>query len=201
LTKDVRAKLAWCKENAAGHSALFPDLQQIITKPMEDFALTITSRIEKAKADEAAKLEAERARIRAEEEEKAVAKVKAEQDEADRQQAKAKADAPEEPVAPTLSLALHASAPQAPNTPAEAPNIAQVAPSIDDGSRIKLGDINLRLSPLAVTADMLAALGFQPAGKEGAAKLYRQADFQSICAAIVRHVQTAALNHQLRKAA
>lgn len=84
--KDVRAKLAWCKEHAAGHSALFPDLQQIIVKPMDDFALTITSRIDKAKADEAARIDAEREKIRAEEEAKAAAKVKAEQDEAARQE-------------------------------------------------------------------------------------------------------------------
>lgn len=78
--KDIRAKLAWCKENAAGHSALFPDLQQLIAKPMEDFTLTITSRIEKHKADEAARLESEREKIRAEEEAKAIAKIKAESD-------------------------------------------------------------------------------------------------------------------------
>lgn len=91
IAKDVRAKLAWCKEHGAGMSFLFPDLQQIITKPLEDFTLTITSRIEKHKDDEvkkaaeliakidaenAAKLEAERARMQAEEE----AKAKATQD-------------------------------------------------------------------------------------------------------------------------
>ena len=53
---------------------------------MEDFALTITSRIDKAKADEAARLDAEREKIRAEEEAKAAAKVKAEQDEAARKE-------------------------------------------------------------------------------------------------------------------
>lgn len=66
--KDVRAKLAWCKEHAAGHSALFPDLQQIIVKPMDDFTLLITSRIE---ADQKAR-EEERLRI------EAAAKAKAE---------------------------------------------------------------------------------------------------------------------------
>ncbi|MFZ2524434.1 MAG: YqaJ viral recombinase family protein [Candidatus Ferrigenium altingense] len=76
--KDVRAKLAWCKENAAGHSALFPDLQQIITKPIEDFTLTITSRIEAAKKAEAEKMEAERKRMEAE------ATAKAEREAADK---------------------------------------------------------------------------------------------------------------------
>lgn len=66
VATDVRAKLAWCKENASGHSALFPDLQNLMSKMMEDFTLTITSRIEKQKADEAAKLEAERAKMQAE---------------------------------------------------------------------------------------------------------------------------------------
>ena len=74
---DIRKKLAWCKENAAGQSALFPDLQSLMVLPMDAFALTITSRIEKQKADEAARLEAETARIRAEEEAKATAKAEA----------------------------------------------------------------------------------------------------------------------------
>ena len=75
--KDVRAKLAWCKGNAAGQSALFPDLQALMVKPMEDFTLTITSRIEKQKADEAARLEAQRESIRLEEERKATANAEA----------------------------------------------------------------------------------------------------------------------------
>jgi predicted phage-related endonuclease len=78
IAKDVRAKLGWCKEHAAGRSALFPDLQSLMAKPMEDFTLTITSRIEKQKADEAARLEAQRAAIQAEEEAKARAKMEAE---------------------------------------------------------------------------------------------------------------------------
>ncbi len=91
IAKDVRAKLAWCKEHAAGMSFLFPDLQQIIIKPLDDFTLTITSRIKehkeaearkeaeiraKAEADAAAKLESDRAAMQAEEE----AKAKAAQD-------------------------------------------------------------------------------------------------------------------------
>lgn len=87
VAKDIRAKLAWCKENASGHSALFPDLQNLMSKPMEDFTLTITSRIEKQKADEAARLEAERAKMQAEEEAKARAKVDAENEEIRRREA------------------------------------------------------------------------------------------------------------------
>ena len=98
VANDVRAKLAWCKEHAAGHGALFPDLQQIITKPLEDFALLITSRIDKHNADEAVRLEAERAMMQAEAtakaEREASAKL-AEQEAAIRaeEQAKARAEA------------------------------------------------------------------------------------------------------------
>lgn len=94
--KDVRAKLAWCKTNAAGMSALFPDLQALMAKPMEDFTLTITSRIEKQKADEAARLETERARMEAEAKAKAeaeaAAKLKADEERI-RAEERAKAEA------------------------------------------------------------------------------------------------------------
>ena len=96
VAKDVRVKLAWCKENAAGHSALFPDLQNLMSKPLEDFTLTITSRIEKLKAGEAARLEAERARMQAEATEKAereAAAKLAEQEAAIRAEERAKAEA------------------------------------------------------------------------------------------------------------
>ena len=76
--KDVRAKLAWCKEHAAGYGALFPDLQALMQKAMEDFMLIITSRIEAQKKADEAKLEAERQRIQSEEEAKARIKIEAE---------------------------------------------------------------------------------------------------------------------------
>lgn len=57
IAKDVRAKLAWCRETSTGYGFLFNDLAQIISKPMDDFQLVITSRIEKHKADEDALVE------------------------------------------------------------------------------------------------------------------------------------------------
>lgn len=76
LAADVSAKLDWYNKATdidTGHFGfLFKDLQQLIGKPLEDFQLVVTSRIEKHKADEAAKLEAERVRMEAE------AKAKAE---------------------------------------------------------------------------------------------------------------------------
>lgn len=76
--KDILAKLTWCKETSAGFGFLFNDLAQIISKPMDDFQLVVTSRIDAHKAAEAAKLEAEREVMRIEEEAKAKAKIEAE---------------------------------------------------------------------------------------------------------------------------
>ena len=81
VAKDIRAKQAWFFQNDNDPSCvswmfLFSDLQQIIYKPMNDFKLLVTTRIEAHKKADAEKIE----RIRVEEETKATAKAKAEQD-------------------------------------------------------------------------------------------------------------------------
>ncbi|MBV6321963.1 hypothetical protein [Duganella violaceipulchra] len=55
---------------------------------------------------------------------------------------------------------------------------------------LRLGQINERIAPLAISADGLLSLGFAPADTDRAAKLYHDADFPRICAAIQRHVDT-----------
>lgn len=96
VAKHLRGKLAWYNEttgiNNGCYGFLFADLDKIITKPMDDFKLLVTTRIDAHKKAEAAKIE----RIRAEEKAKAevaaaevfeAARIKAEQE------AKAKAEA------------------------------------------------------------------------------------------------------------
>ena len=78
LAAGFRVKLAWYKENAVGYEFLFSDMQQIIFKQVDDFQMLVQNRIAQHKADQAKKLEAERARIQAEEEAKALAKAEAE---------------------------------------------------------------------------------------------------------------------------
>lgn len=56
---------------------------------------------------------------------------------------------------------------------------------------LKLGQINERIAPLAVTVDGLRALGFEPAATDRASKLYHEADFQRMCAAMMRHISAA----------
>ena len=52
-------------------------------------------------------------------------------------------------------------------------------------ARIRLGEINALISPLSITAEGLAQLGFRPAVTEGAAKLYAVADMPRIVGALV----------------
>lgn len=108
-TKDVIAKLAWYADTNEWENSdtekrfgngrychMFRDMQALMAKPMEDFTLTITSRIEKQKADESARLETERARMEAEAKAKAEAeaatKLKADEERI-RAEERAKADA------------------------------------------------------------------------------------------------------------
>lgn len=85
---DYRAKQAWCAEHAGAYKFLLMDLQQIITKPMDDFQLVVTTRIAEHQRAEAQKAEELRARIAAEERAKAEAAAakaaRAAQEEADR---------------------------------------------------------------------------------------------------------------------
>lgn len=83
--KDIRVKLAWFSaavdvsdHNPQSWRFLFSDLPQIIGKPMDDFALSVTTRIIQHKIDIAAKEEEQRQRMEAE------AKAKAEREAAEK---------------------------------------------------------------------------------------------------------------------
>lgn len=74
VAKDVRAKMAWFTERTDGMLMLFPDLPQIIIKPLDDFKLFVEVRIEQRAKSEAEKM----ARIQSEATAKAEAKAQAE---------------------------------------------------------------------------------------------------------------------------
>lgn len=77
----------------------------------------------------------------------------------------------------------------APAVSSQAANVVPMGTRAPDaGARIRLDEINVRLAPIALTADGLAQLGFQPVATEKAAKLYAAGDFQRICAALIAHV-------------
>jgi len=143
--KDIRAKLAWCKEHAEGYGFLFSDLQLLVQKPVDDFQLLVNSRITEHKKAEAEKVEAalererEAERVRLEKEAERVrliaeaeaAKLRAEQE------AKLAAErlaiaAPPEPAvmeAATATVTPPIEAQQAPiKAPRQEPAIAQAKP-------------------------------------------------------------------------
>lgn len=112
--KDVRAKLQWFKERTMfGNPAIFHDLQLLMNKPMDDFQLAVSTRLQeeakreteqRAKMEAAAKEKAEAAalaeliasqeRIRAEERAKAEMEQKAEREAMQREHDKALAGEP-----------------------------------------------------------------------------------------------------------
>lgn len=179
---DLRTKLAWIDANATDFRALLADLQQLSAKPMDDFRLAVTSRIETHKKAEEVRLEAQREKIRKEE----AAKLEHEQAAAELVEAK------------TMLAGAELSAPaQKLNEQEGAQRFAEHHHSVSHPvataqQRIKLGDINARIAPLSVTAEGLSALGFQPVAVDRAAKLYNASDFTAMCRAMYAVIQNAA---------
>lgn len=173
--KDLRAKLQWYA-NHEEHALLFCDLQTLIQKPVDDFHLAVTSRIDEHKRQEAEK---EARRKAAEDAQRVV-------DEAARAAAAAKQAAAQ--AAPAEASTRPAAA--VPRAAEPLPRNAGAAPT--GAPTLRLGQINERLAPIALTAEGLATLGFKHAATDKAAKLYHEEIFPQICAALVRHVEAAA---------
>lgn len=141
---------------------LFADFATVGLKPAADFQAIAAQRIAQHKA-------AEEERRRAEAE------------------AKARADAALQSAA-TAAPALAATQAPVAQSPKAAASTTKTA--TDDGARLKLGEINARISPLSIAADGLAQLGFPHVATEKSAKLYRACDFDAICAAMEKHLRS-----------
>jgi len=175
VAQAVRGRLTWYREHAAGFEFLFADLQTVIQKADEDFQLAVRTRIENHQRQEAEKAE----RLRAEQE---ATQARAEAEQRAREEAAAQAAAT---PAPTIE--------NPPAAPAQVTPIAAArAAVLDDEATVRLGQINERLAPITLTAEGLARLGFAPAATDKSAKLYHEADFPAICAALIRHVNSLA---------
>ncbi|MBX3610363.1 MAG: YqaJ viral recombinase family protein [Hydrogenophaga sp.] len=188
LASDFGARIAQNLRTIDQHqdlAHLFPDQATLVLKMPEDLQAVVANRVAEHQRKEAERLEAERERIRREEQERADREARERQAAADAEverQAKAAIAAAATPAPAVVAQ------PQ-PSTPVVAQKPAVVS---DNAARIKLGQINDRLAPLSITADGLAELGFEPVATERASKLYRETDFQAICAAIVERVRMAA---------
>lgn len=217
---DFRAKLAWINEVDESHEfrALLPDLQQLASKPLDDFKLAIQARI----ADHRRKLEERAEREREQIRQQELARIEREQAAAERQRladerARVEAEeaagrerlaaeqAQDEPVDAPVPVWSEPAAPPAPVNSVDADLKAMdslpfdTAPAAGPRRTVKLGDINARIAPLSITADGLAQLGFQPVGTERAAKLYAESDLLAIYRGLYGVIQGAA--NELKKAA
>ena len=166
----LQANLTYLRENAKDYVFLFADTAEIIKKAPDDLQALVQNRITQHKADEAAREEL----IRKEEQDRL---------------AKQQADAAIAAAAQATQASAPEPAPVVSQPVASMPVVAQKpAAVIDNGARIKLGEINSRIAPLSITADGLAELGFTHVATEKAAKLYRESDWPAICEALIQHI-------------
>lgn len=198
----IQINLATLRELATGHTFLFADTPQIVLKASDDLTALVRLRIAEHTAAEQRKMDAERERIRAEEQAKAEKDVR-EKLAAEQVQREAEARAlaatqqpaevaptpaptPAPAPAPALTAAPVAPAPSV--VPLRPIATSRAAPAATPPS-LRLGVINERLSPIALTAEGLASLGFTHSGTDKAAKLYHEHEFPHICAALVQHIE------------
>ncbi|WP_440966097.1 YqaJ viral recombinase family protein [Massilia sp. GER05] len=218
----IQINLGTLRELAVAHSFLFADTPSIVLKDPDDLAALVKLRIAEHEQAEAAKAEALRAKIAEEERVKAekaaedaerarvAAEMKRQLDEqaasiaaankaAAAELAAAKASPEGADLSPSAQVLLEqeGAARFAATHPAAAAIVtpietARPAAAPTTAPALRLGQINERLAPIALTADGLARLGFAPAATDKSAKLYHEADFPAMCAALIRHVTTVA---------
>jgi len=173
LADRMEANIKTLHGEAHDWSFLFPDLGAVASKPAEDFANLLAARIAAHKQAE------ERRKAR---EAEAAAKA---------------AQAVEKAAAPAVAQ-VQAALSDAIDTGTgivrvSAGAMERIAPETvrDNDATIKLGDINARLAPIQISQDGLESLGFRPVNIIKNARLYHEADFPLICAAIAKHVMAA----------
>lgn len=174
MAKSLREKLAALAADGAGYEFLFSDRPALVQKPLDDLKTIIAARIAEHKAKEAARIEAETARIRAEEQ------AKAQREAAAQAAAKVAADA----------AAARAANPPMPVAVPPAAVVAKPAPRIapPEPATLNMGAICTRLGFTLTAAFVSESLGIQPAATDKQAKLFRESQFPAICEALVRHI-------------
>jgi chemotaxis protein histidine kinase CheA len=212
----IQVNLGVLRELAGAHAFLFADTPAIVLKAADDLTALVKTRIAEHDQAEAAKAEALRARIAEEERAKAhaeAARVAEEAAAAERARvaAETKRQLDEQAAAVAAARAQEAAAQAAVavQVQTEPQNIPEIIPEPTPAAQVtpiptarpavtgsmppslRLGQIADRLG-FDVRADFLARLGFAPAATDKAAKLYHEADFPMICAALVRHITAAA---------
>lgn len=161
----IRANLKSLNELAIKHGFLFHDAQELVLKANDDLVALIKVRINEH--------DQQQAELKRQEEEKA-------------QQLAAQQQQVVEPVVQQQTVTTAVESAPVTSTPIKA--VETPAQVVDDGQRLKLGDLSDRLG-FTVSAAFLSSLGFEVVAKERGASLYRESDFQRICAALINHIQ------------
>jgi len=198
----IRANVAILAEHPA-HSTLFADRVNLCaSKTAEDLRNLVAMRIAAFEKQEEERLAAEREKIRKEEEAKA--QKRADDEAADRrakeeeaQVAQAAAQAPAPVVAEPVAEPASSPAPPAPQQSyvravAASEPVEDRSPWAPEGKRIKLGEINALIGPLAISAEGLRQLGFEPVSTERGAKLYAADQVPAMCEQMIRVLRGAA---------
>lgn len=166
----IRANLKSLNELAIKHGFLFHDAQELVLKANDDLVALIKVRINEH--------EQQQAELKRQEDEKA-------QQLAAQQQQQAAEPVVEQPVKVTEQPTQVAATPIKTAATAQQP--------VDDGQRIKLGDISTRLG-FTLSAEFLRSLGFEAVERKQGAQLYRASDFPRICVSLVHHIQAVQAN-------
>lgn len=170
----VRANLTQFDDMGGGdHKSLFPDLSGLVHKAHDDFIAVVHNRIAAHQLAEEAK-----ARAKAEAAARAAEAARLAEEAA----ARAKAEAAAVVRAPTT-------APAAPAAPTADQADALTAGDINR-PLLTVGDINRMLAPIQISAPGMAEFGLQPARIQGAAKLYREEDFNRLLHALAKHIDS-----------
>ncbi len=188
IADKVQANLLWLGVAAKGYEFLFADTATIVLKATDDFNALLMNRIALHQASEADRLEKERERIRAEEVAKLAREQAARDAETARQtEAEVQAKARAELAAANVVVIGALPAPTVVTTAANV--VAMPRRTVVQGEMpsLKLGEISTRLG-FTLTAEFLRLLGFEPAATDKTAKLYHEANFRYICAALVDHI-------------
>jgi predicted phage-related endonuclease len=180
--RDIRKNQLAFKEIAADFAFLFADIGSLLHRPTSDFGALVQGRIDAHKV-----AEAEKKRLAAEAQ--AEAQRKAQEAEAERQRLAAAASQAAPVVAPPApTVAVPAVAAPAPSAPVRIVPPTVSAPRADEPATLKLGSVCERLGFTMTAVFVSETLGIKPARIEGASRLYRESDFQRICAALQMHI-------------
>lgn len=189
----IQINLGTLRELAGAHAFLFADTATIVLKQPDDLTMLVKSMIADHQAAEQARMDAERERIR---QEVAVGLQREAEAKARAEAAEIAATAEPDPVvaAPAPAIELVGGSMRPPKFDSSgAFGAVAFGSARSNGARtgtptLKLGQIAERLG-FTLTADFLKSLGFEPAATDRASKLYFEADFALILAALVQHIE------------